>query len=328
MHARDDLVVDNLRVWFGHGARRREVIHGVSFELPAGSSFGLIGESGSGKSLTCRSILRLLPPGGSIGGHIRYGGVDLAGLGEGAMRAYRGSRIGMIFQDPLTALNPVMRVGDAIAQVIAEHGRIGTRPARSAAVEMMERVGILDAARRAHDYPHQFSGGMRQRIVIAMALAAQPTLLLADEPTTALDVIIQAEILRLIDRLRRDRGMSLLLVSHDLGVVASVCEQIGVMYAGELVEIGPTQQLLASPRHPYTRGLLESLPEAGDQGRLRPIPGAPPDPAARPSGCAFAPRCRLATEECRRQPIPLIGVDEHRASRCIHVQQLAEAVHG
>lgn len=328
MHASDDLVVDNLRVRFGHGARQREVIHGVSFELPAGSSFGLIGESGSGKSLTCRSILRLLPPGGSIDGHIRYGGVDLTGLSERAMRAYRGSRIGMIFQDPLTALNPVMRVGDAVAQVIAEHGRTGTRHARAAAIEMMERVGILDAARRARDYPHQFSGGMRQRIVIAMALAAHPTLLLADEPTTALDVIIQAEILRLIDRLRREQGMSLLLVSHDLGVVASVCEQIGVMYGGELVEIGPTEQLLAFPCHPYTQGLLESLPETGDQGRLRPIPGAPPDPAARRPGCAFAPRCPLVTDECRRQPIPLIEVGDHRASRCIHVQRLAEAAHG
>ena len=327
MRASDDLVVDNLRVRFGRGARQREVIHGVSFELAAGSSFGLIGESGSGKSLTCRSILRLLPPGGAIDGQIRYGGVDLTQLSEREMRAYRGSRISMIFQDPLTALNPVMRVGDAVAQVIAEHSRSGTRRAHAAAIEMMERVGILDATHRARDYPHQFSGGMRQRIVIAMALAAHPTLLLADEPTTALDVIIQAEILRLIDQLRREQGMSLLLVSHDLGVVASVCAQIGVMYGGEVVEIGPTGPLLASPQHPYTQGLLASLPETGE-GRLRPIPGAPPDPAARPPGCAFAPRCPLVTDACRRQPIPLIQVSEHRAARCIHVGRLAEAAHG
>ena len=328
MHASDDLVVEDLRVRFGHGTRQREVIHGVSFELPSGASFGLIGESGSGKSLTCRSILRLLPPNGSIDGRIRYGDVELTQLSERAMRAYRGRRIGMIFQDPLTALNPVMRVGDAIAQVIAEHVRTGTRQAVAAAVDMMERVGILDAAHRARDYPHQFSGGMRQRIVIAMALAARPTLLLADEPTTALDVITQAEILRLIDRLRRERGMSLLLVSHDLGVVAGVCERIGVMYGGELVEVGPTGPLLASPSHPYTQGLLESLPEAGDQGRLKPIPGSPPDPAVRLPGCAFAPRCPLVTDECLRHPISLIQIEENRASRCILVRRQLEAAHG
>jgi oligopeptide/dipeptide ABC transporter ATP-binding protein len=211
------------------------------------------------------------------------------------------------------------------------------RRARVRAVEMMERVGILHAAARARDYPHQFSGGMRQRIVIAMALAARPTLLLADEPTTALDVITQAEILRLVDRLRREEQMGLLLVSHDLGVVAGMCERLGVMYSGELVETGPTSQILAAPRHPYTRGLLESLPEttgaqrappAPDRGagRLKSIPGSPPDPAVLRPGCAFAPRCPLTTEECRLAPIPLLPVGEDRQSRCIHVAELVEAV--
>jgi len=327
MRASEHLVVDDLRVRFGRGPRLREVIHGVSFEIPPRVSFGLIGESGSGKSLTCRSILRLLPAGGSIDGRIRYGDVDLTRLGERAMRSYRGSRIGMIFQDPMTALNPVMRVGEAIAQVVRAHDHVGARAARQSAIEMMERVGIPNAPARARDYPHQFSGGMRQRIVIAMALAARPALLLADEPTTALDVITQAEILRLIDRLRRENGMSLLLVSHDLGVVASVCERIGVMYGGELVELGPADQILAGPRHPYTRGLLNSLPEVGTEARLTSIPGSPPDPAAPRIGCAFAPRCPLATDGCVVRPIPLARIDRQRSSRCIHADDLGEVAH-
>jgi ABC-type dipeptide/oligopeptide/nickel transport system ATPase component len=218
-------------------------------------------------------------------GEIVYGDIVLNHLNERAMRAYRGSKIGMIFQDPMTALNPVMRVGDAIAQVIGTHTKSSGRKAKNESVHMMERVGIINASARSRDYPHQFSGGMRQRIVIAIALAAKPSVLLADEPTTALDVITQAEILRLIDRLRREDGMSLLLVSHDLGVVANVCDDLGVMYSGELVELGPTRAVLAAPRHPYTRGLLDSLPDETSAGvRLRPIRGSPPDPVHRPSG--------------------------------------------
>jgi oligopeptide/dipeptide ABC transporter ATP-binding protein len=233
----------------------------------------------------------------------------------------------MVFQDPMTALNPLMRVGHAIAQIIATHQRVSARAARAIAVEMMERVGIISAARRARDYPHQFSGGMRQRIVIAMALAARPTLLLADEPTTALDVIIQAEILRLVDRLRREAGMSLLLVSHDLGVVASMCDRISVMYGGEIVEAGPTDELLAQPRHPYTRGLLDSLPQSGSEARLRPIPGAPPDAASTWTGCRFAPRCSLVTPECTERAIPLIAAGAKRQSRCIHIDRLVGVLH-
>lgn len=325
MRASGHLSIKNLQVGFGRGDKSRTVIHGVTFDLASGSAFGLIGESGSGKSLTCRSILGLLPPGATMHGEIVYGDIVLNHLNERAMRAYRGSKIGMIFQDPMTALNPVMRVGDAIAQVIETHTKSSGRKAKNEAVHMMERVGIVNAPARSRDYPHQFSGGMRQRIVIAIALAAKPSVLLADEPTTALDVITQAEILRLIDRLRREDGMSLLLVSHDLGVVANVCDDLGVMYSGELVELGPTGAVLAAPRHPYTRGLLDSLPDETSAGvRLRPIRGSPPDPIHRPSGCVFAPRCPLVTEECRSQAIPLLPVGPHRSSRCIHVGGLMQ----
>lgn len=324
MATEGSLTVEGLRVSFGQGANRREVVHGISFALTPGASLGIIGESGSGKSLTCRAILRLLPPGGQLEGRITLDGVDLTRLSERAMRHYRGSGIGMIFQDPMTALNPVMQVGAAIAQVIAAHERISTRRARRQAIELMERVGIVNAAARSRDYPHEFSGGMRQRIVIAMALAARPLVLLADEPTTALDVIIQAEILRLIESLRRENRMSLLLVSHDIGIVSSMCDDLAVMYAGEVVEVGPTRDVIAAPRHPYTSGLLESLPDGSGEGRLKPIPGAPPDPTTAWAGCAFAPRCPLATDDCREQQIPMISVGSQRGSRCIHISQLVE----
>jgi oligopeptide/dipeptide ABC transporter ATP-binding protein len=227
----------------------------------------------------------------------------------------------MVFQDPMTALNPVLRVGDSVAQVIQSHRRIDRRAARREAIEIMGRVGIRDASRRWRNYPHEFSGGMRQRILIAMALASQPTLLLADEPTTALDVIVQAGILRLIDRLRREESMSLLLVSHDISIVAGMCERVGVMYAGQLVEEGPTAEVLFRPRHPYTRALIESLPETGE-GLLSTIPGSPPEPGKFPVSCAFAPRCPLATDACRAAPIPLVPVGTRHASRCIHVDRL------
>jgi oligopeptide/dipeptide ABC transporter ATP-binding protein len=230
----------------------------------------------------------------------------------------------MVFQDPMTALNPLLRVGDAVAQVVRAHEQVDRAAARRRAIEMMERVGIRDAARRSRAYPHQFSGGMRQRVVIAMALAARPSLLLADEPTTALDVVVQAEILRLLDTLRRADGMSLVLVSHDFGVVAGVCDRVGVMYAGELVEIGPTRDVLSRPRHPYTAGLIASLPEADGRRRLRPIAGMPPEAGALPAGCAFAARCGLAVDACRAAPIPLVEVGPSRYSRCIRVDQIGE----
>jgi oligopeptide/dipeptide ABC transporter ATP-binding protein len=222
----------------------------------------------------------------------------------------------------MTALNPVLRVGDAVAQVIQSHRRVSRRTARREAVEIMGRVGIRDAARRWRNYPHEFSGGMRQRILIAMALASRPSLLVADEPTTALDVIVQAGILRLIDRLRREESMTLLLVSHDISIVAGMCDRVGVMYAGQLVEEGPTAEVLFRSRHPYTRALIESLPESAGDGPLPTIAGAPPEPGSFPEGCAFAPRCPLATAECRAAPVPLVPVGDRHSSRCIHIDRL------
>jgi oligopeptide/dipeptide ABC transporter ATP-binding protein len=319
---RDTLRVDELTVAFGDAGR--PVVRGVSFEIGPGEAFGLVGESGSGKSLTCRAILRLLPRGAAAGGRVLYGRRSLLELGDAEMQSLRGSTIAMVFQDPLTALNPVLRVGDAIAQVIASHEGLGARAARTRALEMMARVGIRDAARRAAAYPHEFSGGMRQRIHIAMALAARPTLLLADEPTTALDVIVQAEILRLLDDLRREEGMSLLLVSHDFRVVAGLCDRVGVMYAGELVETGPTRTVLRRPEHPYTIGLMNSLPEAAAGGRLRAIPGAPPDPEQPLRGCRFAPRCALAADACAAAPIGLVETAPGHWSRCVRIDRVDE----
>jgi peptide/nickel transport system ATP-binding protein len=313
------LQVENLTIAFPGGGT--PVVRGVSFEIAPGEAYGLVGESGSGKTLTCRSVLGLLPATAAVSGSIRLGNRSLIGLSHRAMQQLRGSQVSMVFQDPMTALNPVLRVGDSVAQVIQSHRRIDRRKARREAIEIMGRVGIRDASRRWRSYPHEFSGGMRQRILIAMALASQPTLLLADEPTTALDVIVQAGILRLIDRLRREESMSLLLVSHDISIVAGMCERVGVMYAGQLVEEGPTAEVLFRPRHPYTRALIESLPETGE-GLLSTIPGSPPEPGKFPESCAFAARCPLATAECRAAPIPLVPVGARHVSRCIHVDRL------
>jgi oligopeptide/dipeptide ABC transporter ATP-binding protein len=317
------LRVEQLTVVF-RGAGR-PVVRGVSFEIGPGETFGLVGESGSGKSLTCRAILRLLPRGAKAGGRVTYGGRALLELTNAEMQALRGSTIAMIFQDPMTALNPVLRVGDAIAQVIASHEGVGARASRKRAIDMMARVGIRDAPRRAASYPHEFSGGMRQRIHIAMALAARPTLLLADEPTTALDVIVQAEILRLLADLRREHGMSLLLVSHDFRVVAGLCDRLGVMYGGELVEMGPARAVLHQPQHPYTIGLMNSLPEAvAGRGRLQAIPGSPPDPEHAPPGCVFAPRCALAVSACTEAPVPVVETSPGHSSRCLRIDRLGE----
>jgi oligopeptide/dipeptide ABC transporter ATP-binding protein len=316
------LVVDRLRLRLG--PRRVEVLRDISFEIGPGEAYGLVGESGSGKSMTCRSILRLLPTSALIEGRIAFGDLSLLDLSESAMRRVRGSRIAMIFQDPMSALNPVVRVGDAIAQVIRSHDRIHPPAARRRAIEMMDRVGIRDAVRRAGAYPHEFSGGMRQRIMIAMALATRPALLLADEPTTALDVIVQAGILGLLDRLRRQEGMSMLFVSHDLAVVAGVCDRVGVMYAGQIVEEGPTERVLFNPHMPYTIGLIDSVPQVGMSGRLRQIPGRPPSPDEADEGCPFAPRCRLADDICRSGSIPPVRVEIGHWSRCARTDHLHE----
>ena len=320
------LVVDRLRLRLG--PQRLQVLRDISFEIGSGQAFGLVGESGSGKSMACRSILRLLPAGASIEGRISFGGTSLLDLSEPAMRRVRGSRIAMIFQDPMSALNPVIRVGDAIAQVIRSHDRISPATAKRRSIEMMDRVGIRDAARRGGAYPHEFSGGMRQRIMIAMALATRPGLLLADEPTTALDVIVQAGILGLLDRLRREEGMSMLFVSHDLAVVAGVCDRVGVMYAGQIVEEGPTDRVLFNPHMPYTIGLIDSVPHPGMSGRLRQIPGRPPSLGELGGGCPFVPRCRLATDVCQAGSIaPGRGRGGHwaRCARTDHLHELRSA---
>jgi len=321
MRAPEALHVDSLSI----DLAGRPVVRDVSFTVGASEAYGLVGESGSGKSMTCRAILGLLPAGAATSGRIVLGQTSLLELSPRRLRRLRGSTVGMVFQDPTAALNPVLRVGPAIAQVIRSHERLSRIEARARAIAAMRRVGIRDAERRARSYPHQFSGGMRQRIVIAMALAARPRLLLADEPTTALDVIVQAGILRLLDSLRREEAMSLLLVSHDLSIIAGLCERVGVMYAGELVEEGPTSAVLSQPRHPYTRALIESHPEDDSAGRLRSIPGAPPEPGQLPSGCAFSPRCELATEACRAGPIEFLPVAVEHRSRCIRHELLAPA---
>jgi oligopeptide/dipeptide ABC transporter ATP-binding protein len=318
MHEAEGLRVDGLTV----GLHGRDVVRNVSFAVGASEAYGLVGESGSGKSMTCRAILGLLPAGAVTSGQIRLGETSLLELSPRHLKSLRGSAVGMVFQDPMAALNPVLRVGRSIAQVIRSHGRVDRAEARTLAIAAMKRVGIRDAERRALNYPHQFSGGMRQRIVIAMALAARPRLLLADEPTTALDVIVQAGILRLLDSLRRDEAMSLLLVSHDLSIIAGMCERVGVMYAGELVEEGPTAEVLSYPRHPYTKALIDSHPEDVSPGRLRSIPGIPPEPGELPPGCAFSPRCEFVTEECRQLRIEFLQVGPGRRSRCIHSDSL------
>ena len=309
------LAVDDLSVFFDHG--RVDAVSGLSLRIGPGEALGLVGESGSGKSLTARAILGLLPSGASASGEISFEGVSLLSLSAAEMQRLRGARIAMIFQDPMSSLNPALRVGAAIAQVIRSHERVGPAAAHRRAIALMGRVGIRDPVERARSYPHQFSGGMRQRIMIAMALAANPTLLLADEPTTALDVVVQAGILRLLKELRRENGMGLLLVSHDLAVVGSVSDRVAVMYAGQIVEEGPTVDVLFSPHMPYTVGLIASVSRVRAQRRLSSIPGVPPQPGCRPRGCRFAPRCPIVVDACSAGPIPSVPVGPSHRARCI-----------
>jgi oligopeptide/dipeptide ABC transporter ATP-binding protein len=310
------LAVADLTVAFRGGSL--PVVRGISFRIAPGEALGLVGESGSGKSLTARAVLGLMPRGAAVGGRIALGRIELSALPERERARLRGGKVAMIFQDPMSSLNPVLRVGDAVAQVVASHGG-DPAGAAARAIELLRLVGIAEPERRARAFPHEFSGGMRQRIMIAMALAAGPSLLLADEPTTALDVIVQAGILRLVDRLRRERAMALLFVSHDLAVVAQMCDRIAVLYAGEIVEEGPAEAVLNRPRMPYTIGLLRSLPGPRRTGRLPAIPGLPPAPAEIGRGCAFAPRCPIAAEACRTQPIPLLEAAPGHRARCIRL---------
>ena len=294
-------------------------VDGVSFDLARGETLGIVGESGCGKSVTALSILRLIPPeaGGIAAGSIRFEGEELTVLGEEAMKALRGHRISMIFQEPMTSLNPVLTIGTQIAENVARHMGVPWRAARERACEMLDLVRIADARRRLDEYPHQLSGGMRQRVMIAMALSCDPQVLIADEPTTALDVTIQAQILDLLLQLQRERGMTLILITHDMGVVAETARRVAVMYAGQVMEERAAINLFTRPRHPYTAALLEALPErALGKGRLPAIPGTVPGVYDRPPGCLFAPRCRLADDACRAAVPPLLDVADGRV-RCI-----------
>jgi peptide/nickel transport system ATP-binding protein len=317
------LRVENLRTTVVTPYGEHAVVDDVTISVPAGSTVALVGESGCGKSVTALSILRLLPPGVRIaGGRVQFDGVDLPPLNEAQMRRIRGRRIAMIFQEPLTSLNPVLAAGEQIAEGLRIHGRLSRRRARARAVDALRQVGIPDATALARAYPHQLSGGMRQRVMIAMALVCEPALLIADEPTTALDVTVQAQILELLVELQRRSGMALLLITHDLGLVANYADAACVMYAGRIVEQAPVERLFASPMHPYTQALLKCTPRlAGDGGddrsaaprggRLPFIPGEVPSATQRPAGCAFHPRCELGShdQQCRTQAPALVALE-------------------
>ncbi len=313
------LRIEHLRTWFHTSAGVARAVDGVSLAVGANETVGVVGESGCGKSVTSLSILRLISPPGRIeaGSRILFQGRDLVTLPERDMRAIRGNRIAMIFQEPMTALNPVFTVGEQVAEVARVHARLSRRAAWARAVEMLQLTGIPSADERAHEYPHQLSGGMRQRVMIAMALVMEPALLIADEPTTALDVTIQAQILELLADLRARVGMSMLLITHDLGVIAEAASRVLVMYAGEIVEEASVSVLFARPHHPYTEGLLAAMPRVGERReRLAVIPGTVPPPTAWPSGCRFRQRCPYAWERCATEHPQLYQIGADHVSRC------------
>ncbi|MGA2287132.1 ABC transporter ATP-binding protein [Bradyrhizobium sp.] len=329
----EDMVLDvrGLRTVFFTSSGLFKAVDDVSFRVRRGETLAIVGESGCGKSVTALSIMRLLPdpPGRIVGGAIVLEGTDLLGLDEGKMREMRGNRMSMIFQEPMTSLNPVMRIGDQIAEALRLHQTMTRKAARQQAVNMLRRVRIPVPERRALEYPHQLSGGMRQRAMIAMALACRPALLIADEPTTALDVTIQAQILALVLELQQELGMALILITHDLGVVAQTARRVIVMYAGKKVEEADVETLFAHPRHPYTRGLLASIPRLPSPGadaaaRLVEIPGMVPSLTRLPTGCAFAPRCALAMARCHEQYPPLQSFAANHLAAC---WRAAESVH-
>jgi oligopeptide/dipeptide ABC transporter ATP-binding protein len=314
------LEVTDLRTWFDTDQGTARAVDGVTFDVRAGETVGIVGESGCGKTVTSLSVLGLLPtPPARVldGSSIRFRGEELVGASARRLRAIRGNEISMIFQEPMSSLNPVYTVGDQIGETLRLHRGVSRREARTEAVRLLDEVGIAGADRRVDEYPHELSGGMRQRVMIAMALSCAPDLLIADEPTTALDVTIQAQILELLAALRASRGMAVLLITHDLGVVAEVCDRVVVMYAGQVVERGTVEEVFTDPRHPYTRGLLASLPFVDEPvRRLEPIAGTVPAPTDWPEGCRFRARCALAEERCG-EPQELVGLGrEDRAARC------------
>jgi len=296
------LEVESLRTAFATPRGPVLAVDGVSFSLRAGGTLALVGESGSGKSVTARSLLRLVPdpPGRIVSGAVRFRGEDLLELSEARLRRLRGNQIAMVFQEPMSALNPVRRVGEQIAEVLRQHRGASRSEAAGRAVQLLEQVGIDAPQSRARQYPHQLSGGMRQRVVIAMALACDPALLIADEPTTALDVTVQAQILELIRTLQKERGTAVLLITHDLAVVAQTCDEVAVMYAGRVIERAGVRDLFRRPAHPYTAGLLRALPSLTPGKRLEPIPGTVPPPWALPTGCRYRNRCERALDVCAR----------------------------
>jgi len=317
------LEVHNLRTHFPTRAGLVRAVDDVSFHVSEGELLGLVGESGCGKSITALSVMRLISsPGKIVGGSIKFKGEELTNVSNERMREIRGNDIAMIFQDPMTSLNPVYTVGEQIAEALRLHRKLDTNSAREAAIASMKEVSIPDAARRFDDYPHQLSGGMRQRVMIAMALACDPELLIADEPTTALDVTIQAQILELLNELRKTRKLAVLLITHDLGVVAEVADRVCVMYTGKIVEEAPVKEIFSQPRHPYTQGLLRSVPTMREFGieksvRLQTIEGTVPSAATLPAGCHFAPRCIHKMTACELEEIPLLDINDEVKVRCI-----------
>ena len=313
--ARKLLSVRNLKTSFFTHVGEVKAVRGISFDVNEGEVLGIVGESGSGKSVTSLSIMGLLQyPGRVVDGEILLNGEDILTYSKNQMRKVRGKEIAMIFQDPMTSLNPVYTIGNQIMEMILEHEKMSRREARARAIEMLKLVGIPAAEKRIDSYPHEFSGGMRQRVMIALALSCNPKLLIADEPTTALDVTIQAQILNLIKKLNRQFGMTTMLITHDLGVVATVCDKVAVMYGGLIMEYGTVDEIFYHPRHPYTMGLLGSIPhvDGGEKRRLIPIDGTPPDLINPPKGCPFSTRCKYCMNVCTREQPPYYAEDKHR----------------
>ncbi len=316
-----DLDVD---FYTDHGWER--VVNKVSFDVGRGETLGLVGESGSGKSVSCMALTALIPipPGRIAGGSVTLAGRELVGLSSDELETVRGAQVANIFQEPMTSLNPAFTVGEQIAEMVRQHKKLSKKAAWDHAVEMLDRVGIPNPSKRASEYPHQFSGGMRQRVMIAMAVSCEPQLLIADEPTTALDVTIQAQVLDLLKDMQRDFGMSIIFITHDLGVVAHICDRVVVLYAGRVMEQASIEDLYFRPSHPYTEGLLTAMPQIGPRsGHLASIPGSTPVPSSLPPGCAFGPRCPYVTDRCRSGEIDLVEVGHNRLSRCVRAGELA-----